>query len=179
MVMETYEFLQVAAEINPVIDMYDEAKPKRVLEIGCWEGGTLHIWLTRAVKGATVVAVDLEHRRPELYEGWRKPDTKLHVITGSSWDEKIKRQIRGYGPYDWAFIDGDHGEFGVRSDYGLVAPLMNPGGLIALHDIWGSAHDPVYPPGVLFDELKNNHETWEFVVPTRDRWSHGIGVVRV
>jgi hypothetical protein len=36
---------------------------------------------------------------------------------------------------DFLFIDGDHSLAGVASDFAMYAPMVRPGGLVALHDI--------------------------------------------
>src|SRR5262245_32365031 len=39
------------------------------------------------------------------------------------------------GPLDFVFIDGDHSEAAVRSDFRLIAPWVRPGGVISFHDL--------------------------------------------
>ncbi len=39
------------------------------------------------------------------------------------------------GPLDFALIDGDHSEQGVRSDFALLEGWIKPGGYIAFHDL--------------------------------------------
>jgi len=46
------------------------------------------------------------------------------------------------GELDLAFIDGDHDEEAVRSDFGRVSELIKPGGVVAFHDLNS------YHPGV-------------------------------
>jgi predicted O-methyltransferase YrrM len=173
---ETFELLQVASEFEPVVAIYRKRKPKRVLEIGCWDGGTLKVRLEEAAP-KTVVAVDLNHRNSDAYEDWRKELTVLHVVKGSSQDEGIVDEMREHGPYDWAFIDGDHGPSGVRSDYENVRNLMAPGGVIVFHDIVGEFQTP-YAPGQIVDELEDGGLRVErFVDPEDMPWAHGLGVV--
>lgn len=175
----TMEVLQVPSELEPMVDLYCERKPLRVLEIGCWDGGTLREWLEQAVPDAVVVAVDLEHRNAETYEEWRKPDTELLLYTGSSLEPEGIAFIREHGPYDWVFVDGDHGDYGVRSDVGVCLPLVTPGGLMLIHDVTPPSGDASYPPQVVFDELGTLHETWSFQDPAPASWSRGIGVVQL
>ena len=71
--------------------------------------------------------------------------------------------------------EGTHTYEGVKRDFELFAPLVQPGGLIAFHDVNESNW-----PGVikLWNEIKPRHETLEFVAedpPGR----YGIGVVVV
>lgn len=39
------------------------------------------------------------------------------------------------GPLDFVFIDGDHSESAVRTDFRLIVPFVKPSGLIAFHDL--------------------------------------------
>ena len=172
------ELLQVASELEQMMALYRERKPKRVLEIGCWDGGTLREWLTQGAP-ATVVAVDLEHRNAGAYEEWRKARTKLHLYTGRSQDAAQVEAMQRHAPYDWAFIDGDHGDWGVRSDVSNVRPLIAAGGLLLLHDITPPEGTATYPPGNVLRELAaEGLETWTYASSEPAPWARGIGVVQ-
>lgn len=176
---ETIEVLQVPVEFDPLRELYRETNPERVLEIGCWEGGTMREWLTEG-EPALVVAVDLEHRNPAGYEAWRKPGTELVVVTGSSQSGPVIEEIERHAPYDWVFIDGDHGDECVRSDVNVTLPLVREGGHLILHDIdHGTVDSGSRGPRIMFEELAARYETAEHVDPTPQPWAHGIGVVRV
>ncbi len=170
--------LQVASEFDRLRAVYRKARPKRVLEIGCWEGGTLREWLREGAPDI-VVAVDLQHTHEKLYWGWRQEQTALHVITGASQTAPVLEQMQAYAPYDWVFIDGDHGDASVRSDVANVMPLVAPGGLMVLHDIEaGTDYTGTYPPGLVLAELdREGYRTAAYIDPARLPWAHGIGVV--
>ncbi len=51
------EVLQVPSELARMVVLYRERKPRRVLEIGVWQGGTLREWIRNAPPGALIVAV--------------------------------------------------------------------------------------------------------------------------
>jgi cephalosporin hydroxylase len=174
------EVLQVASELEAMRALYRERKPERVLEIGVWEGGTLRVWLEDAVPGATVVAVDLEHRCRDRYEGWQAPETTIEVVTGSSRDFAVMARIRACAPYGWVFIDGDHSAKGVGSDVRTCLPLIERGGLLLLHDITPPAFMDSYPPGELLRELaRAGYEISTIVDPEPLQTAHGIGVVQL
>lgn len=175
---EAFEVLQVASELEQMRRLYQDEKPRRVLEIGCWDGGTLREWLTYGYP-ELVVAVDLEHSNREAYETWRQPNTALHIYTGSSLLPEQQQAINRHAPYDWALIDGDHSDHGVRTDFDTVLPNMRAGGLVLLHDITPAAGSSDCPVGRLFGELGERFETWEFADPAPAPWTRGIGVVRV
>jgi len=180
-VTDTIEVLQVPSEFRPLERMYRETRPARILEIGSWQGGTLRVWLTQA-DPSVVVAVDLDHQRPDLYGGWRKRGCRLHTITGDSQTDEIKDEIRRLGPYDWLFVDGDHAEEAVRSDVALAMEVAAPGATLVLHDIARGALNEGSPgPRVVLEELRaRGLEVTEFVEEPYDgNWAHGIGVVRL
>lgn len=98
-------------------------------------------------------------------------------------DDDILERTLAYNadaPYDWVFVDGDHGEWGVSIDVATCVPLVREGGLLLLHDIDGGTHyDGDYPPRQQFRSLAETHETWEWVSPEPMPWAHGIGVVQL
>lgn len=176
--MPELELLQVRSEFDPVVDIYRDMSPERVLEIGCWDGLSLRTWLTEA-NPKVVVAVDLEHRNRGDYAKWIQSGTSLHPYTGSSLEQEQIDAMRSHAPYDWAFVDGDHSPEGVRSDVDVCLPLIRSGGLLLLHDITPPAGYDYYPPGVLLDELERQqgYRVERFEDPKPEPWSHGIGVV--
>lgn len=176
---DRFELLQVASEFDPVLEIYREAAPERVLEIGCWDGMSLRAWLQEAAP-ALVVAVDLEHRNRIFYDAWRKPGTDLHVYQGDSMSDEMIAAIREHGPYDWVFVDGDHSDTGVGSDVAVCLPLIRPGGRLLLHDITPQAGNASAPPGVLLGALEmDGYRVRRFEDPKRETWTHGIGLVEL
>jgi predicted O-methyltransferase YrrM len=173
------EVLQVPSELEPMTKLYKDLRPKRVLEIGCWDGGTMQVWLENAVSGATIVAVDLEHRNSDAYEDWRMPDTDLRLFTGSSYGEDGAAFIAANGPYDWILVDGDHSSHGVRADVRNCMAAANPGAIMLLHDITPGHGDPDCPCGDLFADLARDYKTWSYVDPAPASWTRGIGVVQL
>ncbi len=173
------EVLQVLSELEPITALYKLTEPKRVLEIGCWDGGTMQVWLENATLGCSVFAVDLEHRNSDAYKDWQKPGTELSIYTGSSLEPDGWEFISANGPYDWVFIDGDHSAAGVRSDWHICAKNAAPGAVILLHDIKAPEPERNYPPGDLLNQLSLLHRVERFVDPEPMPWAHGIGVVQL
>lgn len=173
------ELLQVESEFEPVLEIYRDLKPKRVLEIGCWDGLSLKAWLTEA-DPELVVAVDLEHRNRGDYDAWVKPGTELVLYTGMSQAQEQAEAMQKHAPYDWVFVDGDHGDWGVRTDVETCEPLVKPGGYLILHDITPPAGTESYPPGVVLAEFEaRGRHVQRFEDPKPETWSHGIGVVHL
>jgi len=173
------EVLQVETEFARLRDLYDEVAPAAVLEIGSYQGGTLREWLTFG-DPLRVVAVDIDHVNPDLYEEWRQPHTFLNIVTGESTSDHARAQIEELAPYDWAFIDGDHGEHGVMADTRMVRPLMQHGSYLVYHDIVGDMACPVYAPGLIVDQFESEgYEVTRFVDGGIGHAAHGIGVIRI
>src|SRR5690242_21400839 len=57
-----FPYTTLFRSFEPVEKLYRETAPTAVLEIGCWDGGTLQVWLAGCGPYARVVAVDPEHR---------------------------------------------------------------------------------------------------------------------
>ncbi len=174
------EVLQIQSELDRMLELRDLLQPRRMLEIGCWDGGTLREWLTANPRPQKVVAVSLEHRQPDAYLGWTQRGTDLIVGTGDSKSPEMVELIQLHAPYDWAFIDGDHGEAAVRHDVAVVMPLIVKGGVLLLHDITPPEGHATYGPRIVLEELQAaGHRTEVFDVEERYPWSAGIGVVYV
>ena len=48
-----------------------------------------------------------------------------------------------HAPIDFIFIDGDHSEIGLLADWRAWSPLVQPGGVVALHDSRSSPGRPL------------------------------------
>jgi predicted O-methyltransferase YrrM len=53
------------------------------------------------------------------------------------------RAARNHAPVDFVFIDGDHSERGLLADWQAWSPLVEPGGIIALHDSRSTPERPI------------------------------------
>lgn len=170
---------QHRAEFEALLDLYRQRKPKRVLEIGTYHGGTLYHWLLNASPGAIVVSLDTytaaDNRR--LYADWPPSGVELRVIEGDSRDPAIIARATDHGPYDWLFIDADHYYEGVKADWENYRPICAPGAIVVFHDIVSSPeYHPEIEVGRLWEEIKANYRTEEIVHDRSDVWA-GLGVV--
>lgn len=177
--------LQHRSELLELARLVAELRPKTVVEIGTFRGGTLFIFARLAAPDATIVSLDLPasamgrvyraaqvplfhrftHHRQHLYllrEDSHRLETLIHVTSAL-----------GGKPLDFLFIDGDHTYESVRTDFERFAPLVRTGGLIAFHDI---AMGP--PSGVarFWQELEGRYPRREIVHDTQVR-PMGIGVL--
>jgi predicted O-methyltransferase YrrM len=179
---------QAVNEIVWLLDIVQQERPRRVLEIGTGPGATLFLWSRAATPDALLITVDLcplgafgrYSATALLWRSFARAEQRIEVLFGQ--DSHAPRTVKTVElllsgePVDFLFIDGDHSYDGVRRDYEMYAPLVRPGGLVAFHDV-----APRFSAGTgvprFWDELKATHDTMEIVAPTEP--SYGIGVVRV
>lgn len=134
------QICQVQVELDAMLDLYRSEAPKRVLEIGTAEGGTLYHWLQNSDAGTRIVTVDLENpdyaANDHLYPEWTPDGVTVTQIRGDSHDPDVIDACRMLGPYQWLFIDAAHQYDDARQDFDNYAPMVSPGGLVLMHDIY-------------------------------------------
>jgi cephalosporin hydroxylase len=177
---------QAPVEILWLLEQVRELQPRRILEIGTDEGGTLFLWTRVAPADAHLVALDIRPLgllgglsswalvRRGLGHGSQRIDLAMPRDSHDAATVEHVRSLFGGEPVDFLFIDGDHSYDGVRQDFEMYSPLVRAGGLVAFHDT--SAPDA---PDVVryWQELRASHEADERVSP--DTPHYGIGVIRL
>lgn len=124
---------QASFELDRMLALFVEKRPARVLEIGCWDGGTLWHWLQLA---KVAVVIDDLMRRAEDWRRWAaEAGAKLHLLKGFSQEPEIVECAAALGPYDFMLVDGDHSYGAVKADWENYRPMMAQGGLMLFHDI--------------------------------------------
>lgn len=171
------EVLQHEAELTELVALYNEVAPKRVLEIGCWDGGTLREWMING-NPDLVVAVDDNHRNIAAYEGWRRPGCDLLTVFGLSQDAHTIAQVAFRGPYDWIFVDADHQYEPVLSDWSLYRPMCANGGRFLFHDISGGRSPADMGVCKLWGEIKEMGLPVTEIIHNNGEWG-GVGVVNL
>jgi len=179
--------LQNRSEIQQLLDQVKARKPKRILEIGTANGGTLFLFCQVAAADAVAISVDLPGGwfgggypawKKLVYRDFVRPNQQLHLLRADSHsDETFARvkEILGDTKLDFMFIDGDHTYDGVKQDYLRYRELCAPDALIGFHDIVPNATDPDCEVPRFWNELRSP-QTAEFV----DDWNQpgaGIGVI--
>jgi predicted O-methyltransferase YrrM len=182
---------QVRSELREFLLFVQELRPRAVLEIGTALGGTLFLLTRVATPDAVLVTVDLSSprdlrfgggnvgRRAPLYEAFAVDQQRVRFLPGDSHTPEMRQRVETEfdgREVDLLFIDGDHSEEGVRTDYLLYRDLVCPGGAIAFHDIVEG--DARLVGGVpRFWQSVRTPEAREFVADrTQGGW--GIGVLR-
>ena len=183
--------LQTPKEIEGLYRLALSHNPSRVLEVGTAKGGTLYLWCQAAADDAKIVSIDLpwgkfgggyEKPRADLYNAFARESQTLHLLRGDSHADETRKKIKdlfGADPIDFAFIDGDHFYEGVKSDFIAYGPMVRPGGLIGFHDIMPAHHDHEIEVNQLWDQLKDQLPSQEFVFEDHAGRKLGIGVVTV
>jgi cephalosporin hydroxylase len=183
---------QKVPELEPLVALVRERRPRTVVEIGSLNGGTLFAWCQVADPDALIVSIDLPRgmfgggyswRDARRFRKYALPGQELHTLRRDSHDPKTIRRVEGLlagRSIDFLLIDGDHSYDGVKRDWQLYEPLVAEGGLIAFHDILEHEAQPLCEVDQLWRELAPLHETAEFSDPDDDRgygqWG-GIGVI--
>ena len=153
--------MQKEDELALFVDELLELRPRRILEIGSFMGGTLYAW--REVCDQ-VYCID---RRGAAAHGAR-------WVGGDSHETLTRGMAAMLGPFDVLFVDGDHSYGGVRADVEMYAPLVRAGGVIALHDILRRGDAPDIEVWIYWREL-----SWpgKREIVTQPRTWGGIGVL--
>lgn len=142
-----------AARLPDLFELLEVAKPKSVLEIGCFRGVSTEVWLLHC---AQVVAVD----------PWPDHQVRREFLARCGHYPGLE-MIEGYSPaalatlvgrkFDLCYIDGDHSYAAVRKDIEACRPLIKRGMFIGGHDYGGDC------PGVqkAVDEMLGKPQ-WRF-----------------
>src|SRR5581483_9695603 len=181
---------QKRAEIRELFCRVSALRPRRALEIGTNNGGSLFMFCRAAASDATLVSIDLPGGRfgggyPVIrvpyYLAFAGARQRVRLIRADSHTPvalaAARRAARG-GWFDFLFIDGDHSYAGVKQDFEMYGPLVRPGGLIAFHDILPAP--PELGGGVpqFWSDIRERYPTEE-LVEDRTQGMMGIGLVHV
>ena len=168
-------------EIAALLDIYRQRKPRRVLEVGTYHGGTLYHWLRNTSGWARVVSIDsyavgVDNRA--LYPGWAPPGVECVAVAGDSRDADVVAQAGEHGPYDWIFIDAGHRYEEVAADWRNYRPFAAAGSLVVFHDILppSAAHPEIEVERLWREIQRAGYLTREIVADPAAEWG-GLGLV--
>lgn len=173
---------QMFCEFRALLEYYIELKPKTILEIGTFHGGSLWYWVNFAPLNATIISVDTNHDQSKFVFGElesMRPDINLVKVTGdSSLDETMQKVLGIADTFDFVFIDGYHLFPVIRSDWERYGKRSK---VCAFHDI-GSGHELDNPQDVrvLWNEITNEYSsTLSMIRREPADLSYGIGIVEL
>ena len=172
--------IQRAWEFNALLEVYKALNPRRVLEIGTCEGGTLQFFLSHTEPGAQFITVEVNHTRP-AWGDWADANSQhLTAICGDSHYSEIVAYIYKEMPdVDFLFIDADHHYGAVRQDFLNYGPLVRPGGIIALHDILDTPGDLTIEVSKLWSEIREAGYVTQELCSSYKQATCGIGLIYV
>jgi predicted O-methyltransferase YrrM len=118
------------------------AGKKRLAEIGVWEGGTTRRLREAMAPGGTLIAIDPypPGRSGISYQKLIAASEVAAVRNGTvvwlrqTGADAARAPCVLAAPFDFVFVDGNHTYEGLRQDWEGWSPLIQPGGIIALHD---------------------------------------------
>ena len=181
--------LQRRSEILGLLEAVRALAPKRVVEIGTANGGTLFLFTRVAAEDARILSVDLpsgafggranEWKHP-LWEAFVTGRQSLRLLRADSHAEgtleAVKQDLAGE-PIDFLMIDGDHTYEGVKQDFETYGPLVRRGGIIAFHDICKHPHGAGGEVHRFWREVREGRDVVELC--ERPDEGFGIGYIRV
>jgi hypothetical protein len=123
-------------------------RPRRMLEIGIWDGGSTVFWYEH-LQPERLVAIDLSDREDSPY--FRRYVTARglegRVLTRWRTDQSDRAALRQIverdlgGGLDLVIDDGSHLDAPTRASFEALFPLLPPGGLYVVED-WAWEHWP-------------------------------------
>lgn len=147
MVSAPVETFQSEWELDQLVAIVERLDPDWILEVGAWQGGTLWHWIQHA---RNVVVVDDAMRMADTWRQWsEEASCDLYLLQGLSQDPNVVKAVHELRPFDFAFIDADHGYESVTADWENYGPMAK---VVAFHDIY---ERPGYGVSQLWAELKS------------------------
>jgi predicted O-methyltransferase YrrM len=184
--------IQRTWELASLIAIVRRLRPRTVLEIGTFRGGTLACWAQAAAPDARLLCIDRLEPAFGIVEAEAHaaqlrrlvlPGQQLTFLPLDSQLEStaaaVKHELAG-ATVDFLWIDGDHRDAAVRRDFALYGPLVSDRGIIAFHDIHPDPSMPDNQSHRLWGEIKRSHTVREFIDQDhRGGAGMGIGVLQV
>jgi cephalosporin hydroxylase len=119
-------------------------RPRGVMEIGSWKGGTFLVLCGLSCPSSPKISIDLNaygdlactmEERNAMMRSW---SPKVRCVVGDSHipgTQEAARAMLGDARLDFLLIDGDHSYDGCKADYLMYGPMVSDQGWIAFHDI--------------------------------------------
>jgi len=181
---------QVREELKRLAVMVGQLRPNAVLEIGTCGGGTLWLWCQLATPDASIISVDLprgafgggyHQLKTPFYRSFAKPKQSLHLLRHSSHEDATHALVLSRLAtrcVQFLFIDGDHSYAGVKQDFEMYREMVEPGGLIAFHDIMPHPNNRQCEVARFWHEIKDAYRHTEIIANHMQGWA-GIGVLHI
>ena len=184
--LKKFKPIQKDSEFIQTINLIDKIKPKIIMEIGTFNGGSLFVFSKMLSDNGHIISLDFPGRfffgipyiklDKYIYKNFVNKTQKIDILIGDSHSlEKINevKEKLNSNKLDILFIDGDHSYQGVKQDYENYRSLVKKDGLIIFHDILPGNQ---YGVDVFWDEVKQNKKYYEFI-EDKNQISYGIGIL--
>ena len=184
-----YDKIRLAQENNELKSLSERVikhKPKVIVEIGTWNGGTFFVWSRIFPYVRKIISIDLpdgqygggyDIKRIKFFREFisDRKNTAMYFIRGDSKSsESVTRlkEILGDDKIDFLYLDGDHTYEGIKKDFEIYSYLMSDDGLIGFHDIntFKDGHE-VYK---YWNEIKKDYKYEEFIKPGSRTMGNGL-----
>lgn len=158
--------LQNPWELRAFLDRVTALAPSTVLEIGTSCGGLLFALAQVSAPDAWIGSIDLPERAdtaevaaavPQVLASLVQPAQTAFVVRDRSTLRSVRDRVvaqLGGRQLDLLVLDADHTYGGVLADFAMYAPLVRPGGIIAVHDVVTRPENsgPGFEVGYFWDE---------------------------
>jgi len=166
---------QIEEELLELCKRVVQNKPKVIVEIGTWNGGTFYVWNRINPNAKKIISIDLpdgqygggyDEKRIKFFKefGKGRDECELFFIRGDSKAkstlDELKEILKG-DRIDFLYIDGDHTYEGIKKDFNIYKNLMSSNGIIGFHDI--NTHKEGYGVVEFWNEIKSNYRHEEFI----------------
>ncbi len=181
--LATYQTIQNPDELVQLLQLVFIQKPKTVVELGVFRGGTLFCWTSVAHPEARIVGIDTPgtpHQLDKDLASWLQPPQQGLIIRGDTNCERDRDKTLSFlqAPIDFLFIDAAHTYGAVKRDWELWSPHVRKGGIVGFHDIcYSKDTDPSVQVWKFWqEEIQTKFTTRVIIAPEKP---YGIGVVFV
>ena len=176
LIIEIGSFLSVSTHWMTAAMRENGLKPTPAGRVHCFDDfGPIHKGPYRDVE---MLEGRMDFVRDRLTEAELIEYVRLHPGNSSPNVKARQRELADAGGVDFAFIDGDHTEVGVKADFEAVEPVVNTGGFAMLHDTFPTqcGHDG---PRKLIDEIDSvARGRWEKVELYLSPMNYGMCLLR-
>jgi hypothetical protein len=125
-------------------------RPRHMLEIGIWDGGSTAFWYEH-LRPERLVAIDLQNRKDSAYfrRYVKRNRLERRVLTRWRTDQADRAALQEIvardlgGELDSVIDDGSHLYAPTRASFETLFPLLPPGGLYIIED-WAWEHWPEF-----------------------------------
>lgn len=170
----TIEPSQDLEEFKWTLERIEALKPKIILEIGIFNGGTLQYWWELVKDGGILICIDPKPQQ-KFFNKYIDMPSNFHFLPMYSNDPntvETVRKILGDQKIDYIHIDGDHDI--PHLDYENYIGLLRDNGMISFHDINFNVTGPIVH--YLLNSYHWDRE-YNFTAMTRSRDNHGVAVM--